>query len=102
MVIRAVKKDRMSMGSERRGMKVRRRCGGRPEGVTWVPSGLVATQFLIVWGGRDETAKGLMKIMTKLSTADARKRPNIQWETVLARLRGCSMSEGRATISGSD
>lgn len=80
MVIRAVKKARMSIGRERSQTKVRRRCGGRPAGVICVPFSpvLAAAQSLIVCGGREETASGLMKIMMKLRTAAAMNRPNIQ------------------------
>lgn len=62
-----------------------------------VPLVLAAAQSLIVCGGREDTASGLMKIMIKLNTAAAIKRPNIQCEAIRASLRGSSISLGRAT-----
>ena len=101
MVTRAVKKLRIKKGKERSQMKVRRRCGGL-ERPTWVPllAEYAAAQALMVCGGREETAKGLAKIMTKLSTAPVRKRPNIQWEATLARCRGFWISVGSPTVRG--
>lgn len=98
MVMRAVKKASMRNGKERSQMKVRRRCGGWPAGVICEPLVLAAAQSLMVCGGREETASGLRKIMMKLRTAAAMNRPNIQWEAMRAKLRGSSISLGRATV----
>ena len=97
IVTSAVKNVMMSMGRARSQTKVRRRWGGAPD--TGQLSGLecCASQFLMYRGCREETAKGATKIMTKLSTAAERRRPNIQWEARRANLRGSSMSEGSAT-----
>lgn len=94
IVTSAVKKARIRKGNARSRTNVRRRWGGLPEGVTWPPE----THDLMDCGGREETAKGLRKIMTKFKTAAARKRPNIQWDATLARWRGSWMSLGRATV----
>jgi hypothetical protein len=94
IVTSAVKNDRMRKGNARRKTKVRRRWGGFPEGVTWSPE----TQDLMDCGGREETAKGLRKIMMKFKTAAAMKRPNIQCDATLARCRGSWISLGRATV----
>jgi hypothetical protein len=77
----AAKKARIRKGKERKSTKLRRRWGGLPEGDTWPPD----THDLIDCGGREETAKGLRKIMMKFKTAAAMKRPNIQWDATLAR-----------------
>jgi hypothetical protein len=94
IVTSPVKKARIRKGNARNRTKVRRRWGGLPEGITWP----LETQDLMDCGGREETAKGLRKIIRKFKTAAAMKRPNIQCDATFARCRGSWMSLGKATV----
>ena len=90
MVKRAVAKVSRVKGRERRRMKVRRRWGGWD----WLTDG----SGEMVWGGREETARGERKTRMKVRTVATMKRPNIQCEATRAIWRASVMSAGRATV----
>lgn len=69
IVVRAVKKEKMVRGRERKGMKVRRRWG-------WVLE-FVSGFGDMDCGGREETARGERKMEMKARTVPAMKRQNM-------------------------